>query len=165
MRTVSLGNSSLVSSRLAYGCWRIAGKEADTDCQARGRKAVIAAYEAGYTLFDHADIYGQGRAEILFGQVLKAVSGMRERVVNLTADTFLMIKDLEDHSKAVGLCNRGQMPQTSTAKWSEVGVDGNQIVRNLWRQRDLGAFKGSFSAAIDWRGVMLVRMRPPEGPR
>ena len=26
--------------------------------EARGRKALIAAYEAGYTLFDHADIYG-----------------------------------------------------------------------------------------------------------
>jgi predicted oxidoreductase len=66
---------------LAYGCWRIAGKEADTDCQARGRKAVIAAYEAGYTLFDHADIYGQGRAETIFGQVLKEVCGMRDRVL------------------------------------------------------------------------------------
>ncbi len=47
----------------------------------RGRKAVIAAYEAGYTLFDHADIYGQGRAETVFGQVLKEVSGMRDRVI------------------------------------------------------------------------------------
>jgi len=81
MKIVSLGNSSLVSSRLAYGCWRIAGKEADADCQARGRKAVIAAYEAGYTLFDHADIYGQGRAETIFGQVLKEVCGMRDRVL------------------------------------------------------------------------------------
>jgi predicted oxidoreductase len=81
MRTIPLGNSSLVSSRLAYGCWRIAGKKGDADCEARGRKAVITAYEAGYTLFDHADIYGDGRAEILFGQVLKEVSGMRDRVL------------------------------------------------------------------------------------
>ena len=42
---------------------------------------MIAAYEAGYTLFDHADIYGQGRAETICGQVLKAVSGMRDRVL------------------------------------------------------------------------------------
>ena len=46
-----------------------------------GRQAVIAAYEAGYTLFDHADIYGQGRSEEIFGQVLKEVAGMGEAVL------------------------------------------------------------------------------------
>jgi predicted oxidoreductase len=81
MKTLALGNGSLLSSRLAYGCWRIAAKEADTGDEARGRKAVIAAYEAGYTLFDHADIYGQGRSETLFGQVLKEVSGMCDGVL------------------------------------------------------------------------------------
>jgi predicted oxidoreductase len=40
----------------------------------------MAAYEAGYTFFDHADIYGGGEAERVFGQALKKVSGMRERV-------------------------------------------------------------------------------------
>ncbi len=84
--------------------------------------------------------------------------GQCARVVHLSADTFLMVKDLEDHSKAVGLCNRGQTPQTITAKWSDIGVDGKQVVRDLWRQRDLGAFEGSFSAAVDRRGVMLVRV-------
>jgi predicted oxidoreductase len=46
-----------------------------------GRAAVIAAYEAGYTLFDHADIYCDGEAEKIFGVALKEISGMRERVV------------------------------------------------------------------------------------
>ena len=82
------------------------------------------------------------------------------RVVKLSADTFLMVKDLEDHTKAVGLCNRGQTPQTITAKWSDIGVDGKQVVRDLWRQRDLGVFQGGFSAAVDRRGVVLVRIRP-----
>ncbi|MCX6904493.1 MAG: aldo/keto reductase, partial [Verrucomicrobia bacterium] len=40
-----------------------------------------AAYESGYTLFDHADIYCDGAAETIFGQVLKQVSGMKKRVV------------------------------------------------------------------------------------
>jgi len=47
----------------------------------RGRAAVLAAYEAGYTLFDHADIYGGGACEELFGQILREVSGMREEIV------------------------------------------------------------------------------------
>ncbi len=52
--------------------------------EAAGKQAVIAAYEAGYTLFDHADIYCDGLAEQIFGRVLKEVSGMRERVVIAT---------------------------------------------------------------------------------
>ncbi len=85
MKTIPIGVSSLETSRLAYGCWRIAGtwnpEEVTTDHEARGREAVMAAYEAGYTLFDHADVYCRGKAETIFGQVLKAVPKMRERIV------------------------------------------------------------------------------------
>ena len=41
-------------------------------------------YEAGYTLFDNADIYCRGEAERILGEVLKEVSGMRDRVVIVT---------------------------------------------------------------------------------
>ncbi|HLX69790.1 MAG TPA: aldo/keto reductase [Verrucomicrobiae bacterium] len=81
MQTISLGPSPLKSSRLAYGCWRIAD---DKNNPGAGRRAVIAAYEAGYTLFDNADVYGRGEAEKILGTVLKEISGMRERVVVLT---------------------------------------------------------------------------------
>ena len=78
MNSILLGKSSLRTSRLAYGCWRIA----DTEELGRtvGRAAILAALEAGYTLFDHADIYCGGRAEKAFGDVLREVGGMRERV-------------------------------------------------------------------------------------
>jgi predicted oxidoreductase len=85
MKTIPLGTGALISSRLAYGCWRIAGTwdpaAVTPEREARGRAAVMAAYEAGYTLFDHADIYCLGVAESLFGQVLQEVPGMRERVL------------------------------------------------------------------------------------
>ena len=88
MKTIRLGNSSLVSSRLAYGCWRVTGSwnpaEVTADSLAAGRLAVRAAYEAGYTLFDLADIYCRGRCEELFGEVLREISGMRERVLVAT---------------------------------------------------------------------------------
>jgi predicted oxidoreductase len=71
----------LTSSRLAYGCWRLASHPNDP---AAGRRAVQAAYEAGYTLFDNADVYGKGEAEKILGAALKEISGMRERVVILT---------------------------------------------------------------------------------
>jgi predicted oxidoreductase len=88
MQTIPLGVSSLESSRLAYGCWRVAGTwdpaEVTPASREAGRRAVIAAYESGYTLFDNADIYCRGEAERIFGGVLKDVSGMRDRVVIVT---------------------------------------------------------------------------------
>ncbi len=83
MQKIQIGISPLLSSRLAYGCWRIAGWDEPLTpaLEAAGKRAVIAAFEAGYTLFDNADIYGGGHAERLFGQVLGEVSGMRERVI------------------------------------------------------------------------------------
>jgi predicted oxidoreductase len=88
METVSIGVSSLHSSRIGYGCWRIAGswerEEVTPETRAVGRRAVIAAYEAGYTLFDNADIYCRGEAERVLGEALREVSGMRDRIVLAT---------------------------------------------------------------------------------
>ncbi len=88
MKTMSLGVSTLTCSRLAYGCWRVAGSwdpaEVTNETRAAGRRAIIAAYEAGYTLFDNADIYCAGEAERVLGAALREVQGMRQKVVVAT---------------------------------------------------------------------------------
>src|SRR6266404_975818 len=88
MQTISLGASSLKSSRLAYGCWRVAGTwdPAEVTQQSReaGSRAIAAAYEADYTLFDSADIYCRGEAERILGETLKNVAGMRDKVLVAT---------------------------------------------------------------------------------
>src|SRR5262245_26845489 len=88
MQEIRLGVSTLKSSRLAFGCWRVAGsgspEEVTPQSRAAGYRAIIAAYEAGYTLFDNADIYARGEAERTLGETLKKVSGMRERVLVAT---------------------------------------------------------------------------------
>ena len=88
METVSLGRSALQTSRLAYGCWRIAGTtdpaEVTPEKEDTGRRAVAAAMEAGYTLFDHADVYCRGHAETIFGQVMKANPGIRDEITIAT---------------------------------------------------------------------------------
>lgn len=85
MKAIKLGNGPLVGSQLAYGCWRIADPRDQNaragEADAAGRAAVVAAYEAGYTLFDGADIYGGGRCEEIMGQTLREVTGMRERIL------------------------------------------------------------------------------------
>jgi predicted oxidoreductase len=88
MKTQRIGKSDLQTARLSYGCMRIAGTWNPNDVTPerweKGERAVIAAYEAGYTLFDHADIYCSGRCEEIFGTAMKKVSGMRENVVIAT---------------------------------------------------------------------------------
>ena len=72
MQTIPIGVSLLRGSRLAYGCWRVAGTwnpaEVTDASRAAGRHAIIAAYEAGYTLFDNADIYCGGEDERILGE-------------------------------------------------------------------------------------------------
>lgn len=87
MKTVLLGTSSLAATRLAYGCWRIGGKTAGSAAgskQKQGARSVLAAYEAGYRLFDHADVYGDGVAEEIFGAVLRDVPAMRDNILIAT---------------------------------------------------------------------------------
>jgi predicted oxidoreductase len=97
MHTLQLGTSGLTCSRMAYGCARIAGtwnpnevtKERTTD----GIRAIATAYEAGYTLFDLADIYCMGACETVFGHALREVGGMRERIYIATKCGICMADD------------------------------------------------------------------------
>ena len=59
---------------------RIAGDGSAGDKE-KGKRAVLAAVEAGYTLFDHADIYGGGACESLFGEVLQESPRLRDQLV------------------------------------------------------------------------------------
>jgi alpha-galactosidase len=86
--------------------------------------------------------------------------GQSARVVPLSEDTFLMVKNMEDGSRAVGLGNRGELATTVTASWQALGISGKCRVRDLWRQRDLGVFGGHFSGEVPRHGVVLVRLWP-----
>ena len=89
MKTQPLGRSDIQVSRLAYGCMRISVGSWDrndvTEETIRGGiRSVEAAFEAGYTFFDHADIYGDTTCETIFGRALALHPGWRERMVIAT---------------------------------------------------------------------------------
>ncbi|MDB6128143.1 MAG: Alpha-galactosidase, partial [Verrucomicrobia bacterium] len=86
--------------------------------------------------------------------------GQCARVVRIDADRFIMVKDLADGSKAVGLCNAGELPEEVTATWSEIGIAGKHTVRDVWRQKDIGTVNTEFKAQVPRRGVVLVRILP-----
>lgn len=88
MKTVQLGNNGPQSSRLIYGCMRIAGTwnpaEYNDEQQTLAYAALDAAFEAGYTHFDHADIYGRTLCESIFGEYLSKHPGLREKITITT---------------------------------------------------------------------------------
>ena len=55
---------------------------------------------------------------------------------------------------------RGEFDAPVVAKWSDLGITGKHLVRDCWRQKDLGAFADSFSSDVGRRGVTLIRIRP-----
>jgi alpha-galactosidase len=72
-------------------------------------------------------------------------------------------KDMEDGSKAVGLFNRGDAEAPVTVSWSDLSLQSppaGQVVRDLWRQKDIGTFKDQFQAPVPRHGVVLVKVTP-----
>jgi predicted oxidoreductase len=69
--------SCLALSPIVAGLWRLADWNLDVTARVRW---IEQALELGITSFDHADIYGDYRAEALFGEALKAAPALRERM-------------------------------------------------------------------------------------
>jgi alpha-galactosidase len=67
-------------------------------------------------------------------------------------------RPLADGSLAVGLFNRDEMDMKVGVKWSELGITGKRAVRDLWRQKDLGAFSDEFSSVVPRHGALFVRI-------
>ncbi len=88
MRTIPLGTSGFVTTRLGYGCMGVAcgwtPSKVTTEDRRKGREAILAAFDAGYRLFDHADIYCSGVCEEIHGEVLKTSPVMRREIVLAT---------------------------------------------------------------------------------
>jgi len=82
MKTAQIGNISLPSSRLVYGCMRINGDNS-SEAFNHGKNAIRSAIDAGYNHFDHADIYGGGVCESIFGEVIKESPELRDQLIVL----------------------------------------------------------------------------------
>ena len=74
MKYLNLGGKTV--SQVAMGCMRIADQtESHID------RLVRTAMDQGINHFDHADIYGAGKSEELFGQVLKNAPSLRSSMI------------------------------------------------------------------------------------
>ncbi len=76
MKTLFIGTSALNASEISLGCMRIAGMEPDAV-----DLLLSTAWESGINFYDHADIYGGGKSEIVFAQSIKRLGLKRSQLL------------------------------------------------------------------------------------
>lgn len=84
MKTRPFANTSIQVSEVGLGTWQLGGTEWGSVTDQQAFAVLQQAYEAGITLFDTADIYGQGRSETLIGQFLNNLGASARQVLIAT---------------------------------------------------------------------------------
>jgi alpha-galactosidase len=86
--------------------------------------------------------------------------GKQATVIATQGELGVMAKNMEDGCIAAGLFNLGDNgKQQVILNWTDLKISGKYIVRDLWRQKDLGTFDGEFKAGVNQHGVVLVSLR------
>jgi alpha-galactosidase len=83
--------------------------------------------------------------------------GKQARIIRKTEEEMVLAKPLEDGSLAVGLFNLDEEERDLQVTWSELGVEGARMARDLWRQQDVGSHEGEFSSSVGRHGVFFFR--------
>lgn len=75
MKQIRLGSSNIEVPAIAVGCMRMSELSVQ-----EAESYILSCVEQGLNFFDHADIYGGGRCEEIFGQVLAKHPSLREKI-------------------------------------------------------------------------------------
>lgn len=86
-------------------------------------------------------------------------SGLPAKRIASDASRQIWAKQMEDGRVVVGLFNLGGEKGEVDVLWKDLGLTGGCKVRDLWRQKDLGAFTNSFSAPVNAHGAVLVEVK------
>ncbi len=100
------------------------------------------------------------------------VLGKQGEIIREEGDQMIMVKDLADGSKAVGLFHvtgsatdpldhfdwGDRKSNKMTISWEEISMSGFLRVRDLWRQKDLGEFEDGITLEVPYHGVQMIRI-------
>lgn len=84
--------------------------------------------------------------------------GFQGKLVTQTEDSFVLAKPLADGSMAVGLFNKTGEEKAVAVSWQELKIEGSRLVRDCWRQRDLGTFSDRYEIKLPANDVTVVRL-------
>lgn len=87
--------------------------------------------------------------------------GKQATIVSRDGDNWIiMAKELADGSIAAGLFNTGDSgDQEITLNWDALHLNTAYVVRDLWRQKNLGTFNKTFTAKVPQHGVVLISLQ------
>jgi len=89
--------------------------------------------------------------------------GRQATVISRQDSSGILAKDLEDGSKAAGLFNlTDSITRRMVLRWTDLGIKGKYIIRDLWRQKDLGVFEDEFATDVKPHGVVMISLRRSE---
>lgn len=100
--------------------------------------------------------------------------GKSGRLVSDDGDVQVWLKPLQDGSYAVGMFNIDGFQKTpqSYFRWGDeqarsfeldlarLGLQGRWTIRDVWRQKNMGTYTGTFTTSIRHHGVVMIRLFP-----
>lgn len=89
-----LGKSGLQVSEMSFGSWITFGTQIGKDM---AKELMVGAYDAGVNFFDNAEVYADGKSELLMGEVLHDLQWSRDSYL-VSSKAYFGIRGLK-HSK------------------------------------------------------------------
>ena len=87
--------------------------------------------------------------------------GLPGRRVARDGDLEVWRRPLADGSTAVALFNRGPRAAPIAARWSDLGLAGPRVVRDLWAHVGRGTATGEVRSPVAAHGVVMMRLSRP----
>ncbi|WP_437587272.1 putative Ig domain-containing protein [Sorangium sp. So ce1000] len=75
----------------------------------------------------------------------------------------LWVRDLSGDRKAVAFFNHGDQDMTMSVSFSQLGVTGTPVIRDLWRRADVSGMSDALSANVPAGAALIYTLSPPGG--
>lgn len=95
-------------------------------------------------------------------EINQDVLGKVGRPVVHNDDFDVWLRPLADGAWAMAFFNRTEAERDISADFASLGLPSSCLVRCVWAQKDLGVFKGRFSASIPAHAALLYRLSSAE---
>jgi alpha-galactosidase len=87
------------------------------------------------------------------------VLGKQAQRVAATDAYQVYVKELADGTKAVGIFNLQDKYTPVRVNWADIKLAANPQVRDLWRQKDLGIIKNTFTYNLAPHGTVMIKVK------
>lgn len=106
-------------------------------------------------------LFNRGQYELLGPPRAQANQPPPQRVWKLVNRETRETTEFRTEAEAKAAYDKVADPVEATVHWSDLQISGSQMVRDLWRQHDLGQFDDHFTATIPFHGAVMLKIGKP----